>query len=193
MTTATNTPTTRVLDALAFAAHAHRHQRRKDEHRTPYINHPIALMRILGVEAGIDDPDVLCAAALHDYIEDCCGGDGEATVEQGKTLVRDRFGDQVLAYVLAVTDDKTLPKAERKRAQVEHAAHIPHGAKLVKLADKTANLRDIASTPPADWSVGRRREYFDWAQTVVAQVRGTHAALESLFDAAHVHGYRALG
>ena len=87
MTIASITPTARVLDALAFAAHAHRHQRRKDEDLTPYINHPIALMRILGVEAGIDDPDVLCAAALHDYIEDCCGGNGEPTVEQGKAIV----------------------------------------------------------------------------------------------------------
>lgn len=181
MTTAPAVPLARVLDALAFAAHAHRNQRRKDADRTPYINHPIALLHILAVEAGIDDPDVLCAAVLHDYIEDCCGGDGEPTVEQGKAIVHDRFGAQVLDYVLAVTDDKTLPKAERKRAQVEHAAHIPHGAKLVKLADKTANLRDIASTPPADWSLERRREYFDWAAEVVAQVRGTSARLESLF------------
>lgn len=183
----------RVLDALAFAAHAHRQQRRKDEEQTPYINHPIALLRILGVEAGIDDPDVLCAAALHDYIEDCCGGADQPTVEQGKAIIDERFGTQVLDYVLAVTDDKTLPKAERKRAQVEHAAHIPPGAKLVKLADKTANLRDITNTPPADWSAQRRREYFDWAAQVVAQLRGAHATLEALFDAAHANGYRALG
>lgn len=183
----------RVLDALAFAAHAHRHQRRKDEEQTPYINHPIALMRILGVEAGIDDPDVLCAAALHDYIEDCCGDADQPTAEQGKAIVSERFGARVLDYVLAVSDDKTLPKAERKRAQIEHAAHIPPGAKLVKLADKTANLRDIANAPPADWSIERRREYFDWAAQVVAQVRGTHAKLEVLFDAAHADGDRALG
>lgn len=178
----------RVIRAVDFAAHEHRAQRRKDVELTPYINHPIALMRILGVEVGIDDPDVLCAAVLHDYIEDCCGGPGQTTVEEGKAIVGERFGAQVLEYVMAVTDDKTLTKTERKRMQVEHAAHIPHGAKLVKLADKTANLRDIAQCPPADWSAERRREYFAWATTVVAQLRGTHAGLEGLFDRAHANG-----
>lgn len=175
----------RVVDAIAFAAHAHRHQRRKDRKATPYINHPIALVRILAVEADIDDPDILCAAALHDYLEDCCGGEGEPTVEQGRTLLRDRFGSRVLAYVDAVTDDKTLDKAERKRMQIERAAHAPHGAKLVKLADKTANLRDIAATPPADWPEQRRRDYFDWAKAVIDRIRGTHTRLEALFDVAY--------
>ncbi len=175
-------PTARVIDALAFAAQAHRDQRRKGAEAAPYINHPIALLRILAVEAGIDDPDVLCAAALHDYLEDCCGKPGQATVAEGKALMRERFGATVLDYVLAVTDDKTLPKAERKRLQVEHAAHIPHGAKLVKLADKIANLRDIAATPPSDWPRERQREYFGWAAQVAARLRGVDAVLEGLFD-----------
>lgn len=176
--------TARVVDALAFAAEVHRDQRRKDAGATPYINHPIALLRILAVEAGVDDPDVLCAALLHDYLEDCCGKDGAPTLAEGKAQLRERFGESVLDYVVAVTDDKTLPKAERKQAQVEHASHIPRGAKLVKLADKTANLRDIHATPPADWSIERRREYFDWARRVVERLHGTHAGLEALFAAA---------
>lgn len=174
----------RVIDAIAFAAHAHRTQRRKDADATPYINHPLALVHILAVEAGITDPDVLGAAALHDYLEDCCGGEGQPTLAQGRAQLRARFGEVVLALVEAVTDDKALPKAERKRLQVEHAAHIPEGARLVKLADKTANLRDIAACPPADWPLYRRREYFDWAGQVVARLRGTHAGLEALFDRA---------
>lgn len=173
----------RVIEAAAFAAQAHRNQRRKDTELTPYINHPLTLMQILATEAGVDDPDALCAAALHDYLEDCCGGTGQPTVQEGKDLLHQRFGEQVLVYVVAVTDDKTLPKAERKQLQVEHAAHAPRGAKLVKLADKTANLRDIIATPPATWDLQRRQNYFDWAATVIAQVRGTHAGLESLFDA----------
>ena len=183
--TTTQAPLTRVIDAIAFAAHAHRLQRRKDAESTPYINHPVALARILAIEAGIDDADVLCAAALHDYLEDCCGEDGQATLEEGRRLLHERFGAQVLAYVEAVSDDKSLPKAERKRQQVQHAAHVPHGAKLIKLADKTANLRDLADFPPADWPAFRRREYFDWAAQVIAQVRGAHPRLETLFDAAH--------
>lgn len=175
-------PLARVIDAIAFAAHAHRAQRRKDADATPYINHPVALVRILAVEAGIDDPDILCAAALHDYLEDCCGSDGQPGLETGRQQLRNRFGDAVLAYVDALTDDKTLPKAERKRLQVEHAANASHGARLVKLADKIANLRDLIEFPPADWPAYRRREYFDWTAEVVAGMRGTHPQLEALFD-----------
>ena len=183
--TTTQAPLTRVIDAIAFAAHAHRRQRRKDKDQTPYINHPVALVQILAVEAGVDDADVLCAAALHDYLEDCCGKDGQPTVAEGERLLQERFGAQVLAYVQAVTDDKSLLKAERKRQQVEQAAYVPHGAKLIKLADKTANLRDLADFPPADWAGYRRRDYFDWAALVIEQVRGAHPRLEALFDAAH--------
>jgi guanosine-3',5'-bis(diphosphate) 3'-pyrophosphohydrolase len=160
-------------------------QRRKDKDKTPYINHPVALVQILAVEAGIDDADVLCAAALHDYLEDCCGEEGQLSLEDGRQLLHERFGASVLALVDAVTDDKSLLPAERKRLQAEHPAHVPHGAKLIKLADKTANLRDLADFPPVDWAAYRRREYFAWAALVVGQVRGTHAGLEALFDAAH--------
>ena len=183
--TITQAPLTRVIDAIAFAAHEHRRQRRKDKEKTPYINHPVALVQILAVEAGVDDADILCAAALHDYLEDCCGEEGQVSVEEGRQLLHERFGPQVLAYVQAVTDDKSLLKEERKRQQIEHAAHVPHGAKLIKLADKTANLRDLTDFPPADWAAYRRREYFDWAAQVIGQVRGTHPRLEALFDAAH--------
>ena len=82
------------------------------------------------------------------------------------------------------TDDKSLDKAVRKQLQIEHAPHASSRAKLVKLADKTCNLRDIATTPPADWSEDRSREYFDWAKKVVAGVRGANEALEAAFDRA---------
>lgn len=177
----------RVIDAIALAADAHRNQRRKDVDATPYINHPLALLRILTNEADIEDPDVLCAAALHDYLEDCCGKTDQLTLDQGRTVLHERFGPDVLAYVDAVTDDKTLAKEDRKRQQVAHAAHAPHGAKLVKLADKVANLRDIRTTPPAEWTLQRRQAYFDWAKEVIDQVRGAHSQLEALFDAEYAH------
>jgi guanosine-3',5'-bis(diphosphate) 3'-pyrophosphohydrolase len=173
----------RVIDALGFAADAHRHQRRKDAEASPYINHPIALLRILAVEGSVQDEDTLCAAALHDYLEDCCGGPGQPTLEEGRAKIRDAFGGHVLAHVEAVSDDKSLPKEERKRIQVERASQASPAARLVKLADKIANLRDINSMPPADWSLERRQAYFDWARLVIDQVRGTHAVLEALFDA----------
>lgn len=55
-----------LLDAIAFAAHKHRDQRRKDEQASPYINHPIALARVLAVEGGVTDRLALLGAVLHD-------------------------------------------------------------------------------------------------------------------------------
>ena len=158
-----------LITALAFAADKHKNQRRKDAEASPYINHPIALANLLLNEAGVEDQRVLIAAVLHDTIEDT------DTTEQ--ELVK-HFGKDVADIVLEVTDDKALPKAERKRLQIEHAAHISRRAKLVKLADKICNLRDIAASPPADWSIQRKQEYFDWAKTVVDGLRGVHPGLE---------------
>lgn len=171
-----------LIDAIAFAAHAHRHQRRKGADATPYINHPLAVLRILAVEAGISDGDILCAAVLHDYLEDCCGDGLPTTVAEGAALIGERFGGTVQDYVLALTDDKTLPKHERKRLQVQQAASKPHGARLIKFADKIANLRDIADNPPVDWPLQRRQDYFDWAEQVIAPMRGSHSGLQALFD-----------
>lgn len=165
-----------IIKALAFAAQKHRDQRRKDRNSSPYINHPIALANVLVNEAGITDPVTISAALLHDTIEDT-----ETTADE----LREAFGPEVLSVVLEVTDDKSLTKADRKRSQVEHAAGKSDRAKLVKLADKICNLRDITLSPPADWSDQRKREYFDWAKAVVDQIRGAHAGLEDLFDTAY--------
>jgi guanosine-3',5'-bis(diphosphate) 3'-pyrophosphohydrolase len=85
--------------------------------------------------------------------------------------------------VAECSDDKRLSKQERKQAQVDHAAGISPKAKLVKLADKIANVSDINGAPPAGWSLERKREYFDWAKRVVDRMRGTHPVLENRFDA----------
>ena len=116
---------------------------------------------------------VLCAAVLHDTIEDT-----ETTPEELTAV----FGPQVTTTVLDVTDDKSLDKHVRKQRQIEHAPHISKEAKLVKLADKICNLRDILASPPADWSPERKQGYFDWAAKVVAGVRGVHPELEAVFD-----------
>ena len=163
-----------ILRAIAFAADKHRHQRRKDARASPYINHPIDLARLLANEGGIVDTEVLCAAALHDTIEDT-----NTTVDE----LQREFGAAIAAIVAEVTDDKNLAKAERKRLQVEHAAHASPKAKLVKLADKICNVRDIIAAPPAGWNAARRQEYVDWAVAVVDRVRGIHPKLEALFDA----------
>jgi guanosine-3',5'-bis(diphosphate) 3'-pyrophosphohydrolase len=147
-----------LLDAVMFAAERHKNQRRKDVDASPYINHPIALAHLLASTGDVDDPVILQAAVLHDTIEDT-----DTTAEE----LQARFGEEVTSIVLEVTDDKTLPPQVRKELQVEHAAHKSRGAALIKLADKTCNLRDIVNSPPADWSLSRRQEYFDWAKRVV--------------------------
>lgn len=169
-------PLARLIDAIAFAAERHRHQRRKDAQASPYINHPIALVRVLAVEAGVDDSVALMAAVLHDTIEDTDTTEAE---------LRERFGEAVARVVVEVTDDKRLPKQRRKQLQIEHAPQLSPRAKLVKLADKIVNLRDMAACPPADWPIERRLDYFDWAGQVVDGLRPAHARLEALFDEAH--------
>jgi guanosine-3',5'-bis(diphosphate) 3'-pyrophosphohydrolase len=165
-----------LLRALAFAADKHRSQRRKDTEASPYINHPIAVAELLANEAWVLDVDVLVAAILHDTVEDT-----QTTNEE----LRATFGARVSSIVAEVTDDKRLPKAERKRLQIEHARTASPEAQLVKLADKIVNLRDLATRPPASWSSARKREYFDWCRAVVDTMRGRHAALTALFDQAY--------
>ena len=165
-----------LLKATEFAANKHRNQRRKDADASPYINHPIALANLLADVGGIHNVVVLCAALLHDTIEDT-----ETTADELEVI----FGREITSTVLEVTDDKTLDKHVRKQRQVEHARHISPDAKLVKLADKICNLRDILASPPAGWSSERKQAYFDWAGQVVSGVRGIHPGLEATFDAVH--------
>ena len=164
-----------LIQAIAFAANKHRNQRRKDADASPYINHPIALADVLANEGGVTDETVLIAAILHDTIEDT-----ETTAEELTAI----FGEMITTIVLEVTDDKALPKAERKRLQIEHAPTISAAAKLVKLADKICYLRDIVASPPEKWSLERRQAYFDWAKAVVNGLRGIHPELEQIFDEA---------
>ena len=161
------------IRAVAFAAEKHRDQRRKDADASPYINHPIALANVLANEGDIANEDVLIAALLHDTIED---------TQTSEEELKKEFGSKIASIVIEVTDDKSLPKAERKLQQIEHASHSSIEAKLVKLADKICNLRDMLCSPPKDWHLERRQEYFAWAMAVVAGLRGTNSKLEKIFD-----------
>jgi guanosine-3',5'-bis(diphosphate) 3'-pyrophosphohydrolase len=166
----------RLLDAAMFAAQRHRDQRRKDAEGSPYINHPLGVARLLSVEGGVADVEVLMAALLHDTIEDT------ETTEQ--ELVA-RFGPRVTSIVLEVTDDKSLPKAQRKKLQISHASLKSTEAAMVKIADKICNLRDVAANPPTDWSNDRRREYFEWAEKVVSRLPTLDPKLTELFTSAY--------
>ncbi|NXV28421.1 MESH1 pyrophosphohydrolase, partial [Rissa tridactyla] len=154
-----------LLEAADFAAEKHKGQRRKDPEGTPYINHPI------GAEL-----------RRHPHTRDT-----DTTFSE----IEERFGAEVRRVVEEVTDDKALPKMERKRLQVERAAGSSPRAKLVKLADKLHNLRDLNRCTPAGWTQQRVQEYFRWAAQVVAGLRGTSPPLEAelrrLFEERGLH------
>jgi (p)ppGpp synthase/HD superfamily hydrolase len=164
-----------VLRAADTAARWHVHQRRKGIAQEPYINHLLEVASLVAEATCGNDPNLVVAALLHDAVED-----------QGVTSEKlaSEFGQHVADIVVEVTDDKALPKDERKRRQIKAAPTKSREAKLIKLADKTSNLRTIATSPAADWSVERQLEYVQWAKDVVAGLRGSSPWLEQQFDEA---------
>ncbi|PGH53996.1 phosphohydrolase [Azospirillum palustre] len=169
--------------ALDFAAHKHIDQRRKGVRAEPYVNHLSEVALLVAEATAGKDPVVVIAALLHDTLEDT-----DASYEEIEQL----FGTEVVQVVAETTDDKRMSKAERKQHQIDAASHASTRAKLVKLADKVSNLRSMAHSPPADWPLSRKVEYFEWAHAVVAGLRGTDARLEALFDRAYHDGLAEL-
>jgi len=162
-----------LIQAINFAAKKHSIQKRKGADEQPYINHPLEVLNLLTNVGKIEDYNVLIAAVLHDTIEDT-----ETTEEE----ITELFGANVCEMVLEVTDDKSLPKAERKQLQIEHAPHLSNGAKYIKLADKISNIRDVSENPPDGWSDIRRLEYVEWGKKVIDGLRGVNSDLEKHFD-----------
>jgi (p)ppGpp synthase/HD superfamily hydrolase len=162
-----------ITRAMEFAAHKHTDIRRKGARSEPYVNHLAEVARLLADATGGEDPAIVAAGFLHDTVEDT-----RTTFEE----LEQHFGTDVAGLVQEVTDNKKLGKAERKRLQIETAGKKSPRARLIKIADKTSNLRSILASPPTDWSAQRKREYFEWAAAVVNRCRGINAQLEELFD-----------
>ena len=173
-----------VLQALQFAALKHRDQRRKDEMASPYVNHLIAVANLLANVGDVTDPVTLMGGILHDTLEDT-----QTTPDELEAT----FGPAVRQVVQEVTDDKSLPKVERKRLQIEHAPHLSIHARQIKLADKISNVQDIIISPPKNWPLDRRQEYLAWTEQVVAGCRGANPALEALYDQILATGWQTLG
>lgn len=168
-------------NAARFAAKKHHGQKRGDG-RTPYIQHPIAVARILHDEAGVQDDATIMAALLHDTIEDT-----DATEEELASL----FGKDVASIVLEVTNPHGISGQEKKRWQIEHAPTLSEKARAVKLADKIANLRDIIDMPPG-WDVSRKESYYDHAAMVVGAMNQPHPALRDLFAEQYKSGRKKI-
>jgi guanosine-3',5'-bis(diphosphate) 3'-pyrophosphohydrolase len=162
-----------VLRAADFAARKHAQQSRKDPERTPYVNHVIGVAHTLAA-AGVFDPCPLAAALLHDTVED---------TDTAPDELQRAFGSEIARVVSECTDDKTLPSSERKRKQIERAPLVSRDAKLVKLADKLYNLRDLNRVAPVGWTQQRVSEYFEWAAKVIAGAKGTSTSIEDQLQA----------
>src|ERR1700756_1958929 len=157
-----------VTRAANFAARRHVEQKRKGTAREPYINHLAEVAALLAEATGGADAALVAAGFLHDTLEDT-----DTEYEELQAI----FGDDIAGLVAEVTDDKSLPKQERKRFQIVNAAHKSDRAKLLKIADKTSNLRALTFSPPSDWELGRVFEYVDWAEQVVSHCRGLNTFL----------------
>ena len=174
----------RLAQAADFAARKHASQRRKGERAEPYVNHLMEVAALLAQATHGNDVVLVMGGLLHDTLEDTETSYGE--------LVQ-HFGEALAVLVQEVTDDKSLPKAERKRLQVETTPHKSHRAKLLKMADKTSNLRALAVEPPTGWTEQRLREYVVWSEDVMRSCRGLNAALEAEYEAAYREAKRRFG
>ena len=179
-----STDLVKLTRAADYAARQHIAQRRKGERAEPYVNHLIEVAALLAEATAGEDVVLLMGGLLHDTLEDT-----ESTYED----LEKRFGPEVAALVAEVTDDKSLPKEERKRLQITKTAGKSRRAKLLKLADKTSNLRGLIHSPPVGWTEARLRDYVVWAEEVVRSCRGLNPTLEAAFDAAHAEARRYYG
>jgi len=179
-----STDLVKLARAADYAARQHIAQRRKGERAEPYVNHLIEVAALLAEATAGDDVVLLIGGLLHDTLEDT-----DATYED----LEQRFGPEVAALVAEVTDDKSLPKEERKRLQITKTPGKSRRAKLLKLADKTSNLRGLMQSPPVGWTQARLRDYVVWAEEVVRSCRGLNPKLEAAFDAAHAEASRHFG
>jgi (p)ppGpp synthase/HD superfamily hydrolase len=178
-----NNAVSMIADAFLFAAQRHVNQRRKGKRAEPYLNHLAEVAALVARATGGNDPALVCAAILHDTVEDTRTSSEELAA---------RFGNDVAVLVMEVTDDKRLRKAKRKQLQIEHAASKSPRARILKLADKTSNLRALAESPPADWDRARRSEYVRWARAVCQPFAGCNEWLELEFATVVANAERRL-
>ena len=180
---------TKIFEALHFAAQRHKHKKRKGVGQDPYINHPIAVAKLLS-DFGENDENLLCAALLHDVIEDTAKGYDQ--IKQLSDTILKMFAEDVLLTVLEVSDDKSLPVAERKRLQIAHTPELSDKAKKLKIADKICNILDIKNDPPENWDTERKLAYLDWAKQVVNGAKGLNKKLDQYFDQVYKEVYSYL-
>jgi (p)ppGpp synthase/HD superfamily hydrolase len=143
--------------ARHFAQLAHQGQTRKGLGAEPYVIHLEEVAALVTQFGGTET--AIVAAWLHDTVEDC---------DVTRADLVDAFGEAVAAVVMELTDDKSLPKAERKWLQIVNAPKKSPEAALIKLCDKMSNVRAVGLNPPLHWPAERKHAYVEWAEAVVA-------------------------
>ena len=161
--------------ALEFAAYAHEGLVRKYTEE-PYIVHPIAVAK--AVCAVYPDADAICAALLHDTIEDT-----STTYDD----IRRLFGTAIASLVDDLTDVSRKPedgnRAARKAIDRAHTAKAVPVAKLVKLADLNNNWTSISEHDPDFAKVYRQEKRLLLDESLVQPAEPEtrlHAAFETL-------------
>ncbi len=158
--------------AVSFAAAKHTLQKRKGDAGEPYFNHLAEVASLVAAATNGEDGNLIAAAYLHDTIEDT-----DTTYEDLELA----FTTDIANLVREMTDDKSLPKEERKRLQIQNALKHTKRCQILKAADKISNLRSLAASPPTDWSTDRRSGYIRWAIEVVEQLKGNNSWLDERF------------
>ncbi len=118
-----------------FAAAAHGAQLRDEG--TPFIDHPVAVAAILWGELSCRDADMLVAALMHDVLEDCAEIEPEALA----SLIGPRAFDLVESVTKPPVPEECKP--ERDRAYLDRLREAPEDVRLLKLADRIHNLRQV--------------------------------------------------
>ena len=162
-----------VSKAAEFAAQRHTGKARKARPDEPYVNHLAEVANILAEVTDGADAELVAAGWLHDTVEDELATIAELTAE---------FGDRVAALVDEVTDDMSLPQAQRRQKQIVDAPHKSPGAKLIKIADKISNVCARIVPEPSRDQRNELAAYTIWAEQVVAGCRNVNASLDTKFD-----------
>jgi guanosine-3',5'-bis(diphosphate) 3'-pyrophosphohydrolase len=181
---ASDSPIALLARAYAFAAAKHAGQTRNAAGGEPYLHHLIEVANLLAYATDGNDPVLVAGGILHDTLED--------TETTGSEL-RAVFGHDVAVLVQEVSDPAGLPEAERRLRQIEHVRELSAQARMLKIADKTSNIRERLAARPAGQTDQDIVDYIEWGAMVVAGCRGLNAKLDDAFDAAFEAALRKYG
>lgn len=168
------------IEALDFASYRHRQDKTKNEE--PYINHIIHVCKLISVTGEINDPEVLMAAALHDILE---------KTETRPNEINFEFGEEVFRLVTEVTNHHEGNEEEKFREQLEGVGALSPKARIIRLADKIANVKAVLSYPPESWDIEKRSYYINWADRIIRALSGTNKNLEDYYEEMITQGQKS--